>query len=608
MKTRLFSKTLGGVKHFVVRHKFISLVGFVILLGVGYWGVQAWGNGSDGPRYVLAAAEKKTIIVSVSGTGQVSASSQVDIKPKVSGDILSVSVTEGQQVKAGSQILQIDSREAQKAVRDAVSNLDSAKLSLAKLKKPADTLSLTQAENALARAEDSKQDAEVNLKKAYDDGFNAVSNAFLDLPSVVSGVYDILYSSSPSLSSSQWNIDYYANNAAAYDSQSSVYRDDANTRYQSARLKYDSNFSSYKGINRFSPSSTIESMINQTYETTKTIAEAVKSANNLIQFYDDKLTQNNRTHPVLVDTHLSSLNGFTQETNTHLVALLNAVNSIKSNRGAIEEANRSITENTQSLAKLKNGTDDLDLQTAELAVRQRENALADAREELNDYYVRAPFDGTVANVTVKRFDSAGSGSVVATLITKQQFAEISLNEVDAAKIKVGQKASLTFDAVEDLRIAGKVAEVDAIGTVSQGVVTYNVKIAFDTQDDRVKGGMTVNASITTEMKTNVLAVPSVAVKTQGSRSYVQILTGVDAGDEGGQGVVSEDLPIQQIIETGISNDTLVEIVSGLNEGDLVVVRTTNASGAQASAAAPSLFGSPGGATRNAGGTVRTITR
>lgn len=580
----------------------------MILLGVGYWGVQAWGNGSDGPRYVLAAAEKKTIIVSVSGTGQVSASSQVDIKPKVSGDILSVSVTEGQQVKAGSQILQIDSREAQKAVRDAVSNLDSAKLSLAKLKKPADTLSLTQAENALARAEDSKQDAEVNLKKAYDDGFNAVSNAFLDLPSVVSGVYDILYSSSPSLSSSQWNIDYYANNAAAYDSQSSVYRDDANTRYQSARLKYDSNFSSYKGINRFSPSSTIESMINQTYETTKTIAEAVKSANNLIQFYDDKLTQNNRTHPVLVDTHLSSLNGFTQETNTHLVALLNAVNSIKSNRGAIEEANRSITENTQSLAKLKNGTDDLDLQTAELAVRQRENALADAREELNDYYVRAPFDGTVANVTVKRFDSAGSGSVVATLITKQQFAEISLNEVDAAKIKVGQKASLTFDAVEDLRIAGKVAEVDAIGTVSQGVVTYNVKIAFDTQDDRVKGGMTVNASITTEMKTNVLAVPSVAVKTQGSRSYVQILTGVDAGDEGGQGVVSEDLPIQQIIETGISNDTLVEIVSGLNEGDLVVVRTTNASGAQASAAAPSLFGSPGGATRNAGGTVRTITR
>ena len=70
-----------------------------------------------------------------------------------------------------------------------------------------------------------------------------------------------------------------------------------------------------------------------------------------------------------------------------------------------------------------------------------------------------------------------------------------MNEVDAAKISVGNKTTLTFDATEDLTLTGKVAQIDTIGTVEQGVVSYKVKIAFDTQDERIKPGMTANASI-----------------------------------------------------------------------------------------------------------------
>ena len=98
------------------------------------------------------------------------------------------------------------------------------------------------------------------------------------------------------------------------------------------------------------------------------------------------------------------------------------------------------------------------------------------------------------------------------LITKQKIAEISLNEVDAAKVKVGQKVTLTFDAIDGLSITGEVSEIDALGTVSQGVVTYGVKIAFDTQDERVKSGMSVSAAIITDVKQNVLLVPNAAVK------------------------------------------------------------------------------------------------
>ena len=143
------------------------------------------------------------------------------------------------------------------------------------------------------------------------------------------------------------------------------------------------------------------------------------------------------------------------------------------------------------------------------------------KKKLADYTVRAPFDGVIAEFNVKKGDTVSAGSSVGMLVTKQQIATISLNEVDAAKVKVGQKATLIFDAVSDLTITGEVAEVDAVGTVSQGVVSYNVKVVFDVQDERIKPGMTVTANIIISSKPNVLMVKTSAIKNQdGSSGYL----------------------------------------------------------------------------------------
>ena len=99
---------------------------------------------------------------------------------------------------------------------------------------------------------------------------------------------------------------------------------------------------------------------------------------------------------------------------------------------------------------------------------------------------------------------------------------MSLNEVDIAQIKINQKATLTFDAIQDLTIAGTVLEVDSIGTTSQGVVTYGVTIGFDTQDQRIKSGMSASASIITNSKTDALLVPNSAIKSSGGSNYVQM--------------------------------------------------------------------------------------
>ena len=112
----------------IFAHKIILSVVIVAVAVGGYFVYQKFnGNGQSTVRYVTSVATNGNIIVSVAGTGQVSVSNQVDIKPKASGQITYVGVTVGQEVKAGTSIAQIDASDALKSVRDAKANLESAK-------------------------------------------------------------------------------------------------------------------------------------------------------------------------------------------------------------------------------------------------------------------------------------------------------------------------------------------------------------------------------------------------------------------------------------------------------------------------------------------------
>jgi HlyD family secretion protein len=582
------------IRTFIPAHKFWSGVIALIVLWGAYAGFGKITSPVGEVRYTTAIAGKETLVTSISGSGQVSASNQIELKAKASGEILSLPIREGNMVSPGTVIARIDSADAQRAVRDAQISLRSAELTLEKLKKPTDPLSLTQSENSLARASTSKQNALDNLTKAYNDGFNDISNTFNDLPGVVSGLHDLLFLPNNQLGGNNVNnIDYYSSSASVFDPRGKVYGDDTYAKYQAMLTAYNKNFADYKELDRSADSSEIEAMIEETYATSLLAADAVKSASNLIQFFQDQMTQHSQKIPTLSNTQLASLNSYSGTTNTHLSELLAVESTIKSNKSTIIDAERTINENTQSLAKLVAGTDPLDLRSAELTVEQRTNALRDAEETLANYTVRAPFAGTVAKLSVKNYDSVGNGTVVATLAAMNQMAEISLNEVDVAKVAIGQKVTLTFDAIEGLSLTGVVSEIDTIGTVTQGVVTYNVKIAFDTQDERVKGGMSVNASIITNVKADTLVVPNSAVKTQGTGHYVEIFDPPIATTSGNQGTVSKVAPHKVQVEIGLANDTSTEITSGLKEGEQVVTKTTTTTAVKT--AAPSLIG--GGSSR-----------
>jgi HlyD family secretion protein len=220
-------------------------------------------------------------------------------------------------------------------------------------------------------------------------------------------------------------------------------------------------------------------------------------------------------------------------------------------------------------------------------LRQKEN-------NYQNYFIKAPFDGLLARLSVKATDSVSSGTVIGTLVSSQKISIITLNEVDVAKVKVGQKAKLKFDAIDGLVMDGTVTTVDLVGTVSQGVVNYNVEITLDNQDERIKSGMSVSAEIIIDTKNSVLTVPNSAIKNQGKNQYVELFAGS-----------STTPPIQKNVIVGISNDNITEIIQGLNVGDQVVVRTISGTVAKTTT---SILGGNAGASRNttAGSATRAL--
>lgn len=239
--------------------------------------------------------------------------------------------------------------------------------------------------------------------------------------------------------------------------------------------------------------------------------------------------------------------------------------------------------NTQSLAEQQQ-SDNINLSNKQQAIATAKVNLASAQLAYDDTAVTSPIDGQVGQVSVIQGQQVGSGTTIATLVTNQLFADIPLNEVDVAKVKIGDRVTATFDALPDLTMTGKVVSIDLVGTVTQGVVNYNVKIAFDTQDDRVKSGMSISVIIATDVHQDVLTVPSSAVKTRNGNSYV-----LTAKSE------TDPAPVQVPVTTGISDDTNTEILSGLNEGDSIVVKSSGStSSATATTTAPSILNSLGG--------------
>ncbi|MBU6388465.1 efflux RND transporter periplasmic adaptor subunit [Patescibacteria group bacterium] len=579
-------------KNYAVAHKVIATIVALAVLYGGYYAYGVITAPSTATRYVTTTVATGTVVATMTETGQVSASSNIDVQSKSAGEVLSLPVTAGQHVFAGAALASIDPTTAQQDVVSARQALQSAQIALAKLQEPATASTLTSAQNALASAQ-------ANLVQIHQTGYNDISAAFLlTLPGAMSGLDAVLHGDTVPGRTSEQNENAYSDMVVPYDSTVVQYQTAAESAYQTAYAAYTKTLADFKSTPRDANDAAMEALITESYQTAASISDAFKAATNFLNFVNTTLTSRNLVLPTTLAAHISTLTGYTTTTNSSVATLSNDAVTVTSNERAVAAAQA-------SLAQLQAGADPLDIQSSQLSVQMKQDALAVAQQALADTTVRAPFSGTVAKLNVQQYQTIGSGTSIATMVSDNQSVAISVNEVDAAKMKVGQKATITFDALPNISIAGTVSSVNTIGTVTSGVVSYGATVTFDTPNGSVKPGMSATTNIITGVETGLL-VPQSAVKVSNGQSYVQVFDPPLANSSSSTGAPSTIAPAKMAVVTGLTDNANIIIESGLTAGTQVVTKMVSDTATAISSAAQStsIFGGAGIRTTGSG-VIRT---
>ncbi len=190
--------------------------------------------------------------------------------------------------------------------------------------------------------------------------------------------------------------------------------------------------------------------------------------------------------------------------------------------------------------------------------------------------IYAPDNGVISSLNLAEGMVVSAGTI-GSVNTKagEMIAKVNLTEIDVTKVKTGQKVTVTMDSFADKTFAGEVKAVDTSGSASSGVTSYPVVIAFKTDLTNIYAGMAVSAKIITEVKNDVVLVNNGAITTTNGESIVKIMN---------NNKVSE-----VTVETGSSNETQTEIISGISEGDVVVTGSTT-SNTSVKSSGTSVFG------------------
>ncbi len=231
---------------------------------------------------------------------------------------------------------------------------------------------------------------------------------------------------------------------------------------------------------------------------------------------------------------------------------------------------------------LDDGTDTARLYAAFVKAR---NAYREARRTVAATVLKAPFKGTITAVngsvggtSAGSGDGSGSNSASSSgsgsggtssgqgTTSGGGFVELAdttrlrlvgtFTESDVGRLKQGQEATITFDALPGVTAAGKVTQIQPVASTSDNVVRYPVTVTFGEVPDQVRLGQTATVEVVVGRADDVVTVPSTAVSTSGGRSTVTVLR------DGRQSRVA--------VEVGVRGTTLTEIRSGVSEGDLIV--------------------------------------
>lgn len=289
------------------------------------------------------------------------------------------------------------------------------------------------------------------------------------------------------------------------------------------------------------------------------------------------------------------------------VNLADAERTLQRNRelladGIISQGDFDLTETAWQAAKAS-------VKAAEGSVAQSRGSLMQSKTNLRYSIIRSPVDGIVISRAVDVGQTVAASFQTPTLftiaqdLTKMQI-EVSVDEADISRIKLGQSASFTVDAYPEQKFEGAVAQVRSAPVVNQNVVTYVVVVNVDNSELKLKPGMTANVSVVVAKKDDVVKIPPAALRfkpkgvdeqaqAKGESASPPASMGKGGGKpgekKGGQVVyvLKEGRPAPVSVKTGIAGSGSVELLEGpLKEGDEVIIEQSGGEAKKKNNASP----------------------
>lgn len=208
----------------------------------------------------------------------------------------------------------------------------------------------------------------------------------------------------------------------------------------------------------------------------------------------------------------------------------------------------------EALLRSGGGTAVLDAQ-----IQQAEADVARINASISERTIRAPFSGVVTVVDIKTGAAVSLNTPAISLMALDTLqVESYVPEIHVSLVKLLDKAEITLDAYAEAPFMAEVVAIDPAETIKDGVSMYRTILAFTEEDERVKAGMTANVTITTEEKQNVISIPQGAVEIKDGKRMVRVL-------------VDEEVVDREVTVGSVSSSGSIEILTGLSEGDVVVV-------------------------------------
>jgi len=574
----------------------IALIVLAIIIALVLSGAQRRGAT---PTTATVPVTRGSVVSSVAGSGTVAAAQTLDLVFQTSGNITQVLVKEGDTVAAGQVLARLDDRDLQLQVADAQAALQSVQARLEQAQKgnaTPDDVAVSQASLANAQAQ---------LLKARTGNVTAADIASAEaqlrsaqakLDALKNPTPDKISAAQLKLTQAQTSLQKTRDNDSATKTraeQDMLKATDALTQAQASYASAKSNWDYVQDTGRDptnptktnAQGKTVDNELNdaqrqQYYQTFVQAEAAMHSAEKAVA--TAQITYDNSRQQEISDIQAAEAQvadaqqQFDALRNPSPTDLTQAQASVDQARAALQKlrqggtsadiaaAQANIDQAKANLNKLSAPVSATDLSIQQASVAQAQQSLKQAQLKLENATLKAPFAGVVTAVNIVPGSSVSSATAAVSLIDRSTLhVDLKLSENDVAKVQLGQPVALTIDSLNGWAVQGKVGYIAPAAETKNDVVTYKVQVSFADSDPRVKVGMTANLSVTTGRKDGVLLVPNSALLPKGAGRVVQV-------------PVANGQPREVDVQTGLTDGSQTEIISGLQQGDQVLANPTAA--------------------------------